>query len=167
MTQIIFPQDFIWGCAASAYQIEGAWNEDGKGPSIWDTFTRLRGKIANGANGNVATDHYHRYPEDVALMAEVGLRAYRFSIAWSRVLPDGAGTLNQKGLDFYDRLVDTLLTKNIEPYACLFHYDLPLALHHKGGWTKRDTASHFADYACIVAERLSDQIGRASCRERV
>jgi beta-glucosidase len=159
MTQISFPKDFIWGCAASAYQIEGAWNEDGKGPSIWDSFTHRPGKIADGTNGDIAADHYHRYKEDVALMAEAGLRAYRFSTAWSRILPYGIGRVNQKGLDFYDRLVDALLAKNIEPYVCLYHFDLPLALHKRGGWTKRDTASHFAEYACIVVERLSDRVG--------
>ena len=158
MTQITFPKDFVWGCAASAYQVEGAWNEDGRGPSIWDTFTHVPGKIANGRNGDVATDHYHRYQEDVALMAQLGLPAYRFSTSWSRILPDGIGPVNQKGLDFYDRLVDALLAKNIEPYVCLYHFDLPLALHQKGGWTKRETASHFAEYACVVVERLSDRV---------
>lgn len=158
MTQITFPKNFVWGCAASAYQIEGAWNEHGKGPSIWDTFTRIPGKIADRSNGNVAIDHYHRYQEDVALMAEVGLPAYRFSTAWSRILPDGVGSVNEKGLDFYDRLVDRLLAKNIEPYLCLYHFDLPLALHKKGDWIKRDTASYFAEYASIVVERLSDRV---------
>jgi beta-glucosidase len=131
--QIAFPKDFVWGCATSAYQIEGAWNEDGKGPSIWDIFTHIPGKIADGANADTGTHHYHRYKEDVALMAEIGLHAYRFSTAWSRILPDGIGAVNQRGLDFYDRLVDALLAKNIEPYVCLYHYDLPLALHKKGG----------------------------------
>ena len=158
MTQITFPKDFLWGCSASAYQVEGAWNEDGKGPSIWDRFTHTPGKIADGVNGDIATDHYHRYKDDVALMAEMGLQAYRFSTAWSRILPDGIGAVNQKGLDFYDRLVDALLAKNIEPYVCLYHFDLPLALHKKGGWTKRETANHFAEYARIVVERLSDRV---------
>ncbi len=158
MTQITFPKDFVWGCATSAYQVEGAWNEDGKGPSIWDTFTHIPGKIADRANGNIAIDHYHRYKEDVAIMAEIGLSAYRFSTAWSRILPDGIGVVNQRGLDFYDRLVDALLAKNIQPYVCLYHYDLPLALHTKGGWTKRETASYFAEYAYIVVERLSDRV---------
>jgi beta-glucosidase len=158
MAQIAFPKDFVWGCAASAYQIEGAWNEDGKGPSVWDTFTHIPGKIADGENGDTATDHYHRYKEDVALMAEIGLHAYRFSTAWSRILPDGIGAVNQRGLDFYDRLVDALLAKNIEPYVCLYHYDLPLALHKKGGWAKREIASQFAEYAYIVVDRLSDRV---------
>ena len=122
-----FPKDFIWGCASSAYQVEGAWNEDGKGLSIWDTFVHTPGKIANGETGDITVDHYHRYKEDVALMKELGLDAYRFSISWSRILPDGTGTVNQAGLDFYDRLVDELLEKKIEPYVCLFHYDLPQA----------------------------------------
>jgi beta-glucosidase len=158
MTQITFPKDFIWGCSTSAYQIEGAWNEDGKGPSIWDAFTHTAGKIADGTNGDIAADHYHRYKEDIALMAEMGLRAYRFSTAWSRVLPDGVGPVNQQGLDFYDRVVDTLLARSIEPYVCLYHFDLPLALHKRGGWTNRNTASQFADYANIVVERLSDRV---------
>jgi beta-glucosidase len=158
MTQITFPKDFIWGCSTSAYQIEGAWNEDGKGSCIWDAFTRRPGKIADGTNGDIAADHYHRYEEDVALMARMGLRAYRFSTAWSRILPDGVGAVNQKGLDFYDRLVDTLLANNIEPYVCLYHFDLPLALHKRGGWTQRETASHFAEYARMVVDRLSDRV---------
>src|SRR5512142_805151 len=112
--QISFPLNFLWGTASSAYQVEGAWNEDGKGPSIWDTFTHIPGKIADRGNGNIAIDHYHRYKEDVALMAEIGLSAYRFSTAWSRILPDGIGVVNQRGLDFYDRLVDALLAKAIE-----------------------------------------------------
>jgi beta-glucosidase len=158
MTEITFPRDFIWGCSTAAYQIEGAWNEDGKGPSIWDTFAHIPGKIADGTNGDIAGDHYHRYKEDVGLMAQVGLHAYRFSTAWSRILPEGIGPVNQKGLDFYDRLVDELLAKNIDPYVCLYHFDLPLALHKRGGWTKRETAHYFADYACIVVERLSDRV---------
>jgi beta-glucosidase len=155
---LAFPGDFVWGCASSAYQIEGAWNLDGKGPSIWDTFTHTPGKIADGTNGDVAVDHYHRYPEDVALMAELGLQAYRFSVAWSRILPAGTGAVNQAGLDFYDRLVDELLRKGIQPYVCLFHYDLPQALQDKGGWPRRETAYAFADYAGIVSGRLSDRI---------
>ncbi len=158
MPKITFPQDFIWGCAASAYQVEGAWNEEGKGPSIWDTFVHTPGKIANGENGDVAVDHYHRYKEDVALMKELGLDAYRFSVAWSRVLPNGTGRVNEAGLDFYDRLVDELLANKIEPYLCLFHYDLPQVLQDKGGWPNRDTAYAFADYARIVTERLSDRV---------
>jgi len=158
MQKLTFPKNFVWGVAASAYQIEGAWNEDGRGASIWDTFCHTPGKIANGETGDAAIDHYHRYKEDVALMAELGIQAYRFSISWSRVLPEGAGTVNQKGLDFYDRLVDELLRRGIEPYACLYHFDLPQTLQERGGWPERRTASAFADYARVVAERLSDRV---------
>ncbi len=158
MPKITFPQDFIWGCAASAYQVEGAWNEDGKGPSIWDTFVHTPGKIANNENGDVAVDHYHRYKEDVALMKEIGLDSYRFSVSWSRVMPEGRGRVNQAGLAFYDRLVDELLANHIEPYICLVHYDLPQALQDKGGWPNRDTAYAFAEYARVVTDRLSDRV---------
>ena len=158
MEKITFPKDFIWGCAASAYQVEGAWNEAGKGPSIWDTFVHTPGKIANGETGDITVDHYHRYNEDVALMKELGLDAYRFSTAWARVLPEGTGTANQAGLDFYDRLVDELLKQKIEPYLCLFHWDLPQALQDKGGWTSRDTAYAFADYAQLLTRHLSDRV---------
>lgn len=150
--------DFVWGAATAAYQIEGAWNEDGKGPSIWDTFCRQPGKIANGESGDVAADHYHRWQEDVRLMAELGLKAYRFSVAWPRVMPQGAGAVNPPGLDFYDRLVDALLEHHIEPYITLYHWDLPQALQDRGGWTNRETAHHFAEYARIVVERLGDRV---------
>ena len=155
---ISFPEDFIWGCASSAYQVEGAWNEDGKGPSIWDTFVHTPGKIANHETGDITIDHYHRYREDVALMKEIGLDAYRFSTSWARVLPEGTGVVNRHGMDFYDRLVDELREKKIEPYVCLFHYDLPQALQDKGGWPKRDTAYAFAEYAQVMAEHLSDRV---------
>jgi beta-glucosidase len=145
MTKIIFPQNFIWGCSTSAYQFEGAWNEDGKDVSIWDTFTHIPGKIANDETGDVAIDHYHRYKEDVGVMKELGLDAYRFSTSWTRILPTGTGPVNPAGLAFYDRLVDELLKKNIEPYLCLYHWDLPQALQDKGGWTNRDTVYAFAD----------------------
>lgn len=158
MSGYFFPKNFIWGCAASAYQIEGAWNEDGKGPSIWDTFTHTPGRIANNETGDVAVDHYHRYKQDVSLMAELGLRAYRFSVSWTRILPGGTGTLNPAGLDFYDRLVDELCAHGIEPYACLFHWDLPQALQDQGGWPNRETAYAFAEYARIVTHRLSDRV---------
>jgi beta-glucosidase len=159
MTQFIsFPEDFIWGSATSAYQIEGAWNEDGKGVSIWDTFSHTPGCVANGDRGDIAADHYHRYKDDIRLMAELGLKAYRFSTAWTRILPDGTGLVNKKGLDFYDRLVDELLKAGIEPYVCLFHWDLPQALQDKGGWPERNTAYYFADYAHVVIERLSDRV---------
>ncbi len=159
MTQFIsFPEDFIWGSATSAYQIEGAWNEDGKGVSIWDTFSHTPGRVANGEHGDKAADHYHRYKDDIRLMAELGLKAYRFSTAWTRILPDGTGLVNKKGLDFYDRLVDELLKAGIEPYVCLFHWDLPQALQDKGGWPERNTAYYFADYAHVLTEHLSDRV---------
>lgn len=160
MAQLTFPSNFVWGVAASAYQIEGAWNEDGKGPSIWDTFSHTPGKITNGETGDVSIDHYHRYKEDVALMAELGIQTYRFSVAWPRVLPEGTGKVNAKGLAFYDRLVDELLKRNIEPYCCLYHYDLPQALENKGGWPERQTTFYFAEYARILAARLGDRVTR-------
>src|SRR3712207_1809989 len=153
-----FPDGFYWGVATSAYQIEGAWNEDGKGPSIWDTFAHTPGKIKNGDTGDLANDHYHRYKEDVALMKAIGATAYRFSIAWPRIFPEGTGAPNPKGVDFYNRLVDELKSAGIEPFATLYHWDLPQALQDKhGGWRSHDTAKAFGDYA---------EIGRASCRER-
>jgi beta-glucosidase len=148
----------VWGCATSAYQIEGAWNEDGKGPSIWDTFTHSPGKIAGQETGDTAVDHYHRFREDVAIMKQLGLQAYRFSTSWSRILPGGIGSVNPAGLDFYDALVDELLGQGIEPYLCLYHYDLPQPLQDSGGWPKRETAYAFADYARVVTERLSDRV---------
>jgi beta-glucosidase len=158
MTKLTFPKNFIWGVATSAYQIEGAWNEDGRGPSIWDTFSHTPGKIANNENGDVAADHYHRWKEDIALLSDMGIQAYRFSTAWSRILPDGTGAVNKKGLDFYDRIVDELLKRKIEPYVCLFHWDLPQTLQDKGGWPNRDTTAHFAEYARVVAGRLGDRV---------
>jgi beta-glucosidase len=153
-----FPPGFRWGTATSAYQVEGAAREDGRGPSIWDTFTREPGRIRDGSTGDVSVDHYNRYKEDVALMKSMGARAYRFSIAWPRVFPDGRGTANPKGLDFYDRLVDALLAAGIEPYATLYHWDLPQALQDRGGWESRDTARAFGDYAAYVAGRLTDRV---------
>lgn len=153
-----FPEGFIWGAATSAYQIEGAWNEDGKGPSIWDTFCRIPGKIRNGDTGDVAADHYHRWEEDVKIMAELGLKAYRFSISWPRIFPEGVGEVNRKGLDFYSRLVDKLLAHGIEPFVTLYHWDLPQALQDKGGWPSRDTAYAFARYAETVASELGDRV---------
>ena len=158
MTTLKFPKNFVWGAATSAYQIEGAWNADGKGPSIWDTFSHKPGKIINNENGDVTVDHYHRYKDDVKLMADLGLKAYRFSIAWTRILPEGRGKVNQKGWAFYDRLIDELLKRNIEPYACLFHYDLPQALQDKGGWPNRDTAYAFAEYARVVSDHITDRV---------
>jgi len=153
-----FPDSFVWGAATSAYQIEGAWNEDGKGPSIWDTFAHTPGRIWNGDTGDVACDHYHRYREDVALMKRLNLGAYRFSISWPRVLPAGKGAVNLPGLDFYDRLVDELCRHEIRPVATLFHWDLPQALEDAGGWAARETAAWFAEFARVVAERLGDRI---------
>ena len=153
-----FPSGFVWGTATSAYQIEGAVDEDGRGVSVWDTFARTPGRIRNNHNANVANDHYHRYKEDVQLMKALGARAYRFSVAWPRIFPEGTGTPNTKGLDFYDRLVDELIANDIEPFATLYHWDLPQALQDRGGWESRDTAQAFADYAGYVAEKLSDRV---------
>jgi beta-glucosidase len=153
-----FPPNFIWGAATSAYQIEGAWNEDGRKPSIWDTFVHQPGHVRTGETGDTATDHYHRLAEDIELMATIGLKAYRFSIAWTRIVPEGSGAVNKAGLDFYDRLVDGLLAKGITPYPTLFHYDLPQPLQDQGGWPNRDTAKHFGDYAAVLGERLSDRV---------
>jgi len=153
-----FPGDFIWGAAASAYQIEGAACEDGRGPSIWDIFCRKPGAVRQGESGDRACDHYRRYEEDVALMRELGIRAYRFSIAWPRVLPQGRGTVNQAGLDFYDRLIDVLLRANVTPFATLHHWDYPLKLYEAGGWLKRESSDWFADYAAAVVKRLSDRV---------
>jgi beta-glucosidase len=148
-----FPDGFYWGVATSAYQIEGAWNEDGKGVSIWDTFAHTPGNIKNDDIGDVANDHYHRYKEDVALMKSIGVNAYRFSIAWPRIFPEGTGQPNPKGLNFYNRLVDELLAAGIEPFATLYHWDLPQTLQDKyGGWQSMDTVNVFADYAGYVAE---------------
>ena len=153
-----FPADFVWGAATAAYQIEGGWNADGKGESIWDRFSHTPGKIENGDTGDVACDHYHRWAEDVALMRQLGLKAYRFSVSWPRVLPDGRNLINPCGLDFYDRLVDALLAANIQPFVTLYHWDLPQALHELGGWAKRDMCGYFADYAAVMARRLGDRV---------
>ena len=152
-------QDFVWGAATAAYQIEGAVAEDGRGESIWDRFSHTPGRVLNGDTGDVACDHYHRYREDVALMAELGLQAYRFSVAWPRVLPTGTGAVNHQGLDHYDRLVDELLRHGIAPHMTLYHWDLPQTLEEAGGWPVRATAEAFADYAALVAGRLGDRVG--------
>ncbi|GIH26981.1 beta-glucosidase [Acrocarpospora phusangensis] len=149
---------FLWGTATAAYQIEGAVAEDGRGPSVWDTFAHEPGRVRDGHTGDVACDHYHRWAEDVELMAAAGVNAYRFSVAWSRVLPAGRGAVNGRGLDFYDRLVDGLCAKGIAPALTLFHWDLPQALEDEGGWLNRDTSGYFAEYAGIVAERLADRV---------
>lgn len=154
-----FPKGFAWGTATSSYQIEGAVNEDGRGRSIWDTFTHTPGKIEDNSNGDHANDHYHRYKEDVRLIRDLGVKHYRFSIAWPRVFPDGTGAPNPKGLDFYNRLIDELLANGIEPYATLYHWDLPQALQDRvGGWQSSDTSKAFADYAGHVAGRLTDRV---------
>jgi len=153
-----FPGQFHWGVATSAYQIEGAVAEDGRGESIWDTFCKLPGVIRDGHTGDVATDHYHRWREDVGLMSDLGLTAYRFSIAWPRIQPTGTGQVNTAGLDFYDRLTDALLAAGITPFPTLYHWDLPQPLEEAGGWLDRMTAQRFGDYAAIVAERLADRI---------
>jgi beta-glucosidase len=154
-----FPKGFLWGVATSAYQIEGAADEDGKGKSIWDTYTHTPGKIRDGSTGDVANDHYHRFKDDVKLMKDLGAKAYRFSVAWPRVFPDGTGQPNPKGIDFYSRLVDELLAADVEPFATLYHWDLPQTLQDKqGGWQSRDTAHAFADYGGYVAEALSDRV---------
>lgn len=152
------PPGFLWGASTSSYQIEGAAGEDGRGPSIWDTHCRMPGRIRRGESGAVACDHYHRYAEDIGLMRDLGLKAYRFSIAWPRVLPRGRGAANGKGLDFYDRLVDALLEAGIQPWICLYHWDFPQALQDLGGWTSRDSASWFADYALLVGRRYGDRV---------
>ncbi|MBK8165101.1 MAG: beta-glucosidase [bacterium] len=157
-----FPAGFLWGAATSAYQIEGSPLADGAGPSNWHVFSHEPGRIAGGDTGDVACDHYRRWREDIALMRELGLGAYRFSIAWSRVLPEGTGRVNGPGLDFYDRLVDGLLAAGITPFPTLFHWDLPQALDERGGWAARDCADWFADYARIVAARLGDRVGHWS-----
>ncbi|MFI1192945.1 GH1 family beta-glucosidase [Micromonospora sp. NPDC020750] len=158
MSELRFPEGFVWGAATAAYQIEGAARDDGRGPSIWDTFSRTPGKVFAGHTGDVACDHYHRYADDVALMAELGLRAYRFSVAWSRIQPDGTGPVNPRGLDFYDRLTDALLDRGIDPIVTLYHWDLPQTLQDRGGWANRETAEHLATYAAAVHGRLGDRI---------
>ncbi|PIO98739.1 glycoside hydrolase family 1 protein [Pleomorphomonas carboxyditropha] len=153
-----FPDGFLWGAATAAYQVEGAWNEDGKGESIWDRFTHTPGKVRGGTNGDVACDQYHRYEEDVALMSKLNLRSYRFSISWPRIQPTGTGAPNMKGLDYYSRLVDALLAAGIRPWCTMYHWDLPQALEDRGGWPNRDLAGYFADYAGILAKHLGDRI---------
>ncbi len=154
-----FPENFLWGVATAAYQIEGAVNEDGRGPSIWDTFSHTPGKVLHSDTGDIACDHYHRLEEDLDLMASLGIRAYRFSVAWPRIQPEGSGLANQKGLDFYRRLVAGLRERSIEPTLTLYHWDLPQALEDRGGWTVRETSERFAEYAGIVYEALKGEVG--------
>ncbi len=153
-----FKKDFVWGAATSAYQIEGAAYEDGKGLSVWDGFCKEPGRVWQDHNGDIACDHYHRYQEDINLMKEIGLKGYRMSISWPRVIPEGVGEINPKGLDFYDRVIDNLLKVGITPYITLFHWDYPYELIYRGGWLNPDSANWFADYAKVVVERLSDRV---------
>ena len=154
-----FPENFLWGTATASYQVEGAVSEDGRGASIWDTFSHTPGKVHHGDTGDIACDQYHRLEEDLDLMAELGMQAYRFSVAWPRIQPEGRGPANQKGLDFYRRLVDGLRQRSIEPMLTLYHWDLPQVLEDRGGWTNRETSERFADYTGIVYEALSDSVG--------
>ena len=158
MPNVRFPSDFMWGAATASYQIEGAVQEDGRGQSVWDTFSHTPGKTAGGDTGDVACDHYHRYPEDAKLLGELGIPNYRFSVAWPRILPDGAGQVNQKGVDFYSRLVDALLKNGVQPAVTLFHWDYPQALEDKGGWTHPDSSRWFGDYADVIFNALGDRV---------
>ncbi len=153
-----FPKNFIWGASTASYQIEGAAREAGKGLSVWDTFSHTEGKVMNGDHGDIACDHYHRMKEDVALMKAMGLQAYRFSISWPRILPEGKGKVNPEGLAFYSQLVDELLAAGIEPYVTLYHWDMPQALYEQGGWLNRDISDWFADYTRLVVDALSDRV---------
>ncbi|WP_214409050.1 GH1 family beta-glucosidase [Sphaerisporangium fuscum] len=155
---LAFPPGFVWGAATSAYQIEGATGADGRGTSIWDTFVRQPGRVVNGEDAEVAIDHYRRYRDDVAIMADLGLTAYRFSVSWPRIMPEGSGQVNEAGLDFYRRLVDELLAHGIQPWLTLYHWDLPQALEDAGGWPLRDTAARFADFAACVHQALGDRV---------
>ena len=153
-----FPKDFVWGAATASYQIEGAWDEEGKGESIWDRFSHTPGKVDNGDTGDVACDHYHRWRDDVVMMKELGLNSYRFSIAWPRVLPTGRGKINQIGIDFYSQLVDALLEAGIKPFVTLYHWDLPQSLQAEGGWPARMIVDAFVEYADVVSRALGDRV---------
>ncbi|SOD63501.1 broad-specificity cellobiase [Streptomyces zhaozhouensis] len=158
LSQVRFPDGFVWGTATASYQVEGAVHEDGRGPSIWDTFAHTPGKVVGGDTGDIADDHYHRYPEDISLMADLGISHYRFSLAWPRIQPEGRGQLNAAGVDFYSRLVDGLLERGIQPWVTLYHWDLPQPLEDAGGWPARETAERFAEYAVLIHERLGDRV---------
>lgn len=160
MTNLQFPPSFVWGTATASYQIEGGAQEDGRGESIWDRFSHTPGKIEDGSTGDVACDHYHRWPQDIAMMRDLGLKAYRFSIAWPRILPQGRGPVNQAGIDFYSKLVDGLLEAGITPYATLYHWDLPQVLQDKGGWPARETAEAYVEYADVISKALGDRVKR-------
>ncbi len=153
-----FPKDFIWGAAAASYQVEGGAYDDGKGLSVWDMMCRQPGKIWEGNTGDISCDHYHRYQEDTRLMGEIGLKAYRLSISWPRVIPEGMGAINEKGLDFYDRLVDALLENGVQPWVTLFHWDYPYSLYCRGGWLNRDSSDWFAEYTRVIVDKLSDRV---------
>jgi beta-glucosidase len=160
MSKFVFPLDFIWGAATASYQIEGAVREDGRGESIWDRFSHTPGRTFKGQTGDIACDHYHRYPDDVALMEELGLKGYRFSIAWPRIFPEGTGKPNHQGLGFYQKLLDRLRQKGIDPLVTLYHWDLPQKLQDRGGWDNRDTAAYFSDYAAYIFETLGDRVSK-------
>jgi len=160
MPEIEFPGGFLWGAATASYQIEGAVNEDGRGRSVWDTFSHTPGKIAKGDTGDVACDHYHRFEEDVRMIRQLGIPNYRFSVAWPRILPNGDGTVNQKGIDFYNRLVDTLVANDITPVVTLFHWDYPQALEDRGGWSNPEASRWFGDYAELMFKTLGDRVKR-------
>jgi beta-glucosidase len=156
--EIAVPDGFVLGAATSAYQIEGAWNVDGKGPSIWDTFTSQPGRTAGSVAGHDGVDHYHRFTEDIRHMRAIGLDSYRFSLSWSRLLPAGTGRVNQAGVDFYDRLIDGMLERGLKPFGTIYHWDLPSALMDRGGWMNRDIAGWFADYAALIGEKFGDRL---------
>jgi beta-glucosidase len=158
MPKLQFPDGFLWGAATAAYQIEGAADRDGRGPSIWDTFSHTPGKVLRGDTGDIACDHYDRWESDLDLLSDLGVNSYRFSIAWSRILPTGRGPINQPGLDFYDRLIDGLVERNISPVVTLYHWDLPQAIQDDGGWANRDTTKLFVDYARTVTSRFDDRV---------
>ena len=158
MSDVSFPQGFLWGTATASYQIEGGVHEDGRGESIWDRFSHTPGLVINADTGDIACDHYHLYESDIRLMKDMGVKGYRLSISWPRILPQGTGCINQKGLDYYDRVIDTLLAEGIRPFITLYHWDLPVTLHDRGGWTNRDIAGWFSDYACVVSKALGDRV---------
>jgi beta-glucosidase len=155
---VAFPKDFLWGVATSSYQIEGAWQEDGKGESIWDRFSHTPGRVKNNDHGDITCDHYHRWEEDLRLLKDLGVNTYRFSLSWPRIMPDGTGRINQKGLDFYARIIDRLLEYGIQPNVTLYHWDLPQALHERGGWVARDSVQWFTDYAGVVFKQMGDRV---------
>jgi beta-glucosidase len=158
MKTTAFPPGFVWGAATASYQVEGAWDEDGKGESIWDRYAHMTTRITDGATGDVACDQYHRYKEDVAILSELGMNAYRFSIAWPRIFPDASGRVNTLGIDYYGRLVEELLANGITPFPTLYHWDLPQWVQDRGGWTSRETIEHFAAYAETMVEALGDRV---------